>query len=154
MRTPWSDQKTTDHFLQSTQELYNSNNSALMRAWAAAGTAVLEHKNPSFSSKASNHETSHNSLCRLTNYLLSHWKALSYLPELPRARLKGRSRTWENCKCGWDNGTKRQSGEKSLQNNSNKSESTDTLSTQLVVLTNISPLLFPQLHYQPGFWKQ
>lgn len=123
MKTPWSDQKTTDHFLQPTQELYNSNNSALMWAWAAAETAALKHKDPSFSSNASNHETSHNSLCRLTNYLFSHWKALTVLPSWAsksqtqsKEQNMGELWVWTG---RWD---KRQSEKKSLQNNSNKSE--------------------------------
>lgn len=56
-----------DHFLQPTHELHNSNNLALMWAWAAAETIVLKSKDPSFSSDASNHESSHNSLCRLAD---------------------------------------------------------------------------------------
>ena len=63
----WSNQKMTDHFLQPTQELHNSNNFALMWAWAATEMIALKCKDPSFSSNASNHETSHNSLCRLAN---------------------------------------------------------------------------------------
>lgn len=134
--------KQEDHFLQPTQELYNSNNSALMWAWAAAGTAVLKHKDPSFSSNASNHETSHNSLCRLTNYKFSHWKALSYLLGLPRVRLKVSSRTWENCECGWNNGTKGKVRRNLSEITVINQKSTDSLSTQLVVLTNRTSFAF------------
>lgn len=61
----WSNQEMTDHFLQPTQELHNSNNFALMWARAAAEMIVLKCKDHSFSSNASNRETSHNLLCRL-----------------------------------------------------------------------------------------
>lgn len=57
----------SDRFLQAAQELHNSNNSALLWARAAAETTALKCKDHSFSFNASNHETSHNSLCRLAN---------------------------------------------------------------------------------------
>lgn len=93
-----------------------------MRAWAAAGTAVLKHKNPSFSSNASNHETSHNSLCRLTNYLFSHWKALTVIPPwASKSQTQSKEQNMGELQVWTEQWDKRQSEKKSLQNNSNKS---------------------------------
>lgn len=117
-----------------------------MRAWAAAGTAVLQHKDPSFSSNASIYEISHNSLCRLTNYLFSHWKALTVLPPwVSKSQIQGRSRTWENCECGQDNGTRGKVRRNLFKITVINQKRTDSLSTQLVVLTNHISFAFPTI---------